>query len=47
MHTIKFAEPRAFHVDGGWYDAYWLRQARAHTNRSVARFLAASTTRFG
>jgi len=45
MDTIKFAEPRALHADGGRYDAYWLRQARA--TRGVARFLAASTARFG
>jgi hypothetical protein len=47
MHTIKFAVPRAYHVDGGWHDAQWLRRARAHAARCVARFLAASAARFG
>ena len=47
MHTIKFAEPRANHVNGGWYDARWHRRARAHATRCVARFLAASAARSG
>ncbi len=46
MPTIKFEEPRDFHVDGGWYDAHWLRQARADFTRSIARVLAASAARF-
>jgi hypothetical protein len=37
MYTASFAELRAFHVDGGWYHAYWLSQAREHSARTLAR----------
>jgi hypothetical protein len=47
MNISKFAQPNAFHADGGWYDACWLRQARMHAARSIARFIAASIARFG
>jgi hypothetical protein len=36
MHS-KFTALRAFQVDGGWYDAYWLQQARAHASRTLAQ----------
>jgi hypothetical protein len=45
MDASKFAEPHTFHADGGWHDAYWLRQARAHAARSIARFVTASAAR--
>jgi hypothetical protein len=47
MDKSKFAEPRAFHVDNGWYDAYWLQQARASAARSITQAMAASLTRLG
>lgn len=47
MDTRKLAEHRAFYVDGGWYDAYWLRRARAQATRNIARGVAASTARLG
>jgi hypothetical protein len=46
MDISKFTEPRAFQVDGGWYDAYWLRQARPEAARSIARSIAGAVTRF-
>ena len=47
MDKSKFAEPRAFHVDGAWYDAYWLQQARASGARSITQATAASLARLG
>ena len=45
MDNSKFAEPRAFQVDSGWYDAYWLQQARASAARSITQAMAASLSR--
>jgi hypothetical protein len=39
MDSGNFPAPRAFHVDGGWYDAYWLRQARASAARTYTQAL--------
>ena len=47
MDKSKFAETRAFHVDSGWYDAYWLQQARASAARSITQAMAASLTQLG
>ena len=47
MDKSKFAEPRAFHVDSAWYDAYWLQQARASAARSITQAMAASLARLG
>ena len=47
MDKSKFAEPRAFHVDSAWYDAYWLQQARARAARSITQAMAASLARLG
>ena len=47
MDKSKFAEPRAFHVDGGWYDAHWLQPARASAARSITQAMAASLARLG
>ena len=47
MDTSKFAETSRFHADGSWYDACWLRQARALAARSIVRFVAASAVRLG
>ena len=38
---------RAFHVDGGWYDAYWLQQTRTNVAPSTALAVAASLARLG
>ena len=40
MDTIKFAKPRAFHIDAGWYDAYWLEQTRSNPTCRIAQVLA-------
>ena len=47
MDASEFAEPHAFHADGRWHDACWLRQARVHTARSIACLRAALAARFG
>jgi hypothetical protein len=47
MDTSKIVEPRAFHVDSDWYDAYWMRQGRPHAGHGIYRGLALSLTRLG
>lgn len=47
MDTSKFAEPRAFQVDDGWYDSYWLRPVRPHASRGIAQVLATQLAKLG
>jgi hypothetical protein len=39
--------PDLLHPDGGWHDACWLRAARAHAARNIARSIAAMVVRLG
>jgi hypothetical protein len=43
MDTSKFAEPRAFQIDAGWYDAYWLGPTWSNPTRNIAKVLAVFT----
>jgi hypothetical protein len=47
MNNSAYEPPRAFQIDGGWYDAYWLRQARKHAARGIVTFGVAWIARFG
>ena len=40
MDTSKFAEPRAFQIDSGWYVANWLEPTRSNPIRRIAQVLA-------
>lgn len=44
MDASKFTGLSTFRIDGGWYDAYWLRQAE--TAGGVARAIADMAWRF-
>jgi hypothetical protein len=46
MDTSRITEPRAFHVDRGWYDAYWLSEPTVHRSRFKTVAVAASLTCF-
>src|SRR5688572_17447265 len=47
MDKSKITSLRAFHVDGGWYDAYWLQQTRTNVAPSTALVVAAWLARLG
>ena len=47
MDNPEYKLPGTLHVDGGWYDAYWLRRARADAARSIVQYSAAWAAGFG
>jgi hypothetical protein len=46
VDTSKITEPRAFHVDRDWYEAYWLREPAVRRSRMVTAAVAVSLACF-